>query len=200
MPLYEYSRWVYRVEFSPLALASAQAPRRTPKHIEIPFDNDYVLGKTWIQRLSREPRVPRIESLKFQSESNPEMHYLLKSLLLRPLHLPLPEDNSKEKDSRLLRLLQSYQTFCTSSNPSEKWHACGGIGPGSFERSYMEFKKSMEEPAAEARRKRLKALDYPSFWDSVEVQEELLTAAARNSEAPDGPDVADSEVLSLIHI
>ena len=52
----------------------------------------------------------------------------------------------------------------------------------------------MEEPAAEARRKRLQALDYPSFWDSVEVQEELLTAATRNSEAPDGPDVADSEV------
>ena len=28
MPLYEYSRWVYLVEFSPFALVSAQTPRR----------------------------------------------------------------------------------------------------------------------------------------------------------------------------
>ena len=66
MPLYEYSRWVYRVEFSTYALASAQTPRRTPRHIDIPFDSDYVLGKTWVQRLSREPCVPRIEGMKFQ--------------------------------------------------------------------------------------------------------------------------------------
>ena len=113
--------------------------------------------------------MPRIEGLKFHAESNPEMHYLMKSLLLRPVHLPPQQDQPDDKDSCLLRLLQNYQAFCTSSNPNEKWHACGGIGPGPFERSYTEFKKSLEEPAAEARRKRLKALDYPSFWDTIEV-------------------------------
>ena len=136
MPLYEYSRWVYRVEVSPFAVASAQVPRRKPRHIDIPFHHDYVLGKTWIQRLSREPRVPRIEGMKFHSEANPEMHYLMKSLLLRPIHLPPPPVDVDQGDSKLLRLLHAYQAFCTSANTQEKRHACGGAGPGPFERSY----------------------------------------------------------------
>ena len=57
----------------------------------------------------------------------------------------------------------------------------------------MEFKKSMEEPATEAKRKRLRALDYPSFWDSIEVHAELHAAATRSTEAAVRPDVADSE-------
>ena len=145
MPLYEYSRWVYRVEFSPFAVASAQAPRRKPRHIDIPFHHDYMLGKTWIQRLSREPRVPRIEGMKFHSEANSEMHYLMKSLLLRPIHIPPPVVDVDEGDSRMLRLLHAYQAFCTSAHTQEKWHACGGDGPGPFERSYAEFRASMEK-------------------------------------------------------
>jgi len=148
MPLYEYSRWVYRVEYSPWAAASAQAPRHKPKHVDIPFHEDYMLGKTWIQRLSREPRVPRIEGMKFHSEANAEMHYLLKSLLLRPIHI-LPEgiSNAEEQDSRMLKLLRAYQAFCTSANKQKEWHACGGAGPGPFEKSYAEFRSSMEKLA-----------------------------------------------------
>lgn len=75
MPLYKYSRWVYRVEFCLYGSANAQAPRVKPRHVDIPFHKDYALGKSWIQRLSREPRVPRIEGMKFHSEATPEMNY-----------------------------------------------------------------------------------------------------------------------------
>ena len=71
MSLYEYSRWIYRVEFCPYDVANAKTQRRKPQHIDIPFDEDYALSATWIQRVSREPRVPRIEGMKFESKSNP---------------------------------------------------------------------------------------------------------------------------------
>jgi len=196
MPLYEYSRWVYRVELPPFAVASAQVPRRKPRHIDIPFCNDYALGKTWIQRLSREPRVPRIDGMKFHSDANPEMQCLMKSLLLRPVHIPPPEENLGEGDPRVLKLLHAYQTFCTSANAKEEWQACGRGGPGPFQKSYAQFKASMEKHAEAARRKRLVALDYPSFWDSFEVQQELQEAVrascdSANAEAskaePDRP-------------
>ena len=184
MPLYEYSRWAYRVEFSPFAVASAQAPRRKPRHVDIPFGEEYTLSRTWVQRLSREPRVPRIEGMKFQSSANPEMHYLLKSLLLRPVHLqqsePITtpgEGQAAASDFCTLILLQSYQSLCTSSS-GEEWKATG-IGhdsPGPFERGFKEFSRMMEEPAAQALQKRLAAADYPSFWDTQEVQQELRQA------------------------
>jgi len=40
-----------------------------------------------------------------------------------------------------------------------------------------------EKHAAEARRKRLKVADYPSFWDTIEVQQELQAATRRHSDA-----------------
>ena len=191
MPLYEYSRWVYRIEFSPYALKSAQASRRTPKHIDIPFDEDYVLGKTWVQRLSREERVPRIEGMKFHAEANAEMHYLMKSVLLRPIHPERQQDQNAAADTNHIILLNSYQSFCTSSNADEKWDAIPGSGPGPFQRSYMEFKKSMEQPAKQAKRKRLQALDYPSFWDTQEVHAALQEAATRNNVTAVPPTFAD---------
>ena len=153
MPLYEYSRWAYRVEFSPWAAASAQAPQRKPRHVDIPFQQDYMMGKTWIQRLAREPRVPRIEGMKFHSEANAEMHYLLKSLLLRPIHI-LPEgiSDAEVEDSRMMRLLHAYQAFCTSANKQEEWQACGSAGPGPFEKSYAQFRSSMEKLAHHLRK------------------------------------------------
>jgi len=145
MPLYEYSRWVYRVEFCLYGSANAQAPRAKPRHVDIPFHKDYVLGKTWIQRLSREPRVPRIEGMKFHSEANPEMHFMLKSLLLRPIHLQSHDEaNTDGGDTRTMRLLHAYQSFCTSTSTEEQWSACGGVGPGPFQRSYKQFYASME--------------------------------------------------------
>ena len=148
MPLYEYSRWVYRVEFCLYGSANAQAPRTKPKHVDIPFHKDYVLGKTWIQRLSREPRVPRIEGMKFHSEANPEMHFMLKSLLLRPILLQSHDEaNTDGGDSRTLRLLHAYQSFCTSTSTEEQWPACGGAGQGPFQRSYAQFYASMERLA-----------------------------------------------------
>ena len=45
----------------------------------------------------------------------------------------------------------------------------------------------------EAKRKRLRALDYPSFWDCKEVHAELQAAATRSTKAAARPDVADSE-------
>ena len=119
MSLYEYSVWVYRVESSPYAVSTAQAQKKKPRHLDIPFDPEYSLGTTWTQRLSREPRVPRVEGMRFESLANPEMHYLLKSALLRPVFMGLVASTNEPSPSNLepvrLRLLRSYEPLCTSS-------------------------------------------------------------------------------------
>ena len=187
MNLYEYSRWVYRVEFSPFNVANAQVERKRPRHIDIPFDADYSLATTWIQRLSREPRVPRVEGMKFESLANPEMHYLLKSVLLRPVFLS-PEEATTEpsptkssvREPRQLRLLRSYELLCTEPGGKDcQVLAAANAGPGPFQKSYAAWKGSAQALAAKADQKRLMAADFPSLWDTQEVQQELRFAAAR---------------------
>ena len=187
MNLYEYSRWVYRVEFSPFNVANAQVERTRPRHIDIPFDADYALSTTWIQRLSREPRVPRVEGMKFESLANPEMHYLLKSVLLRPVHLS-PEETTPDaspikrlvREPHQLRLLRSYEILCTDAGRSHcQAPAIAEAGPGPFQKSYTAYKAHVKDLAAKALQKRLIAADFISLWDTQEVQQELCKAAAR---------------------
>jgi len=201
MSLYEYSRWVYRVEFSPFNVANAQVERTKPRHIDIPFDADYALSTTWIQRLSREPRVPRVEGMKFESMANPEMHYLLKSVLLRPVHLS-PEETTPEaspikrlvREPPQLRLLRSYETLCTDASRShEQAPAITEAGPGPFQKSYTAYKARVKVLAAKALQKRLLAADFTSLWDTQELQQELRKAAARLAAADGSADSDNSE-------
>jgi len=187
MSLYEYSVWVYRVESSPFAVATAQAYKKKPRHLDIPFDPEYSLATTWIQRLSREPRVPRVEGMRFESVANPEMHYLLKSALLRPIFISASGSNDEfnlmesfNPEPVQLRLLRSYEPLCTSTK-DEKWQATrtSVSQPGPFEKSYTQYRTSMEGLASEALRKRLSSADFPSLWDTQEVQLELQALASR---------------------
>ena len=86
MNLYIYSMWVYRAERNPYA-TSAPLKESKPRHLEIPFEESYVAGKTWVQRIAIEPRIPKVEGFQFVTDVDPEMHFLLKSVLLRPIQL-----------------------------------------------------------------------------------------------------------------
>jgi hypothetical protein len=86
MNLYVYSMWVYRAERNPYR-ANANDKQTKPRHLEIPFDESYVAGRTWVQRIAIEPRIPKVEGFQFITDVDPEMHFLLKSVLLRPILL-----------------------------------------------------------------------------------------------------------------
>ncbi|CAK0841403.1 unnamed protein product, partial [Prorocentrum cordatum] len=116
MSLYVYSIWVYRVE---LPLHALPAGELDPEgsggrtlHVDIAFDSSYSAARNWTQRLAVEPRIPKAEGFQFVSaESNVETHYLMKSVLLRPVHLP---DADGPNDTKELRYLRAYEHLCAA--------------------------------------------------------------------------------------
>ena len=97
MSLYIYSMWVYRAEKTPFAQDASSNKARKLRHIEIAFHESYAAARTWIQRISKEPRVPKPEGYRFITNADSEMHYLLKSILLRPIYLPEDPEGDETK-------------------------------------------------------------------------------------------------------
>ena len=151
-----------------------------------------------MQRLAQTPRVPKLEGIRFETDANPEMHYLLKSLLFRPLHLPDPTvfqsperpQGTEQYKASDLRALQMYEQLCTAPEGHAAWPAQnGGPGvPGPFERGFKAFLSEEEEKASAAVRKRVTTCTWPSLWETLEVHAELdeLADALEAAEATEG--------------
>ena len=173
MNLYVYSMWVYRVEKNLTMAARSTGDKRAtaPRHVEIDFDEHYPSRESFVQRLTTEPRVPMIEGMQFVSDSNPEVHYMLLSLLFRPIYVPpLAEDESTHE-----RLLRAYQALCTSPNPGEAWPAqnMGPSSKGPFQRGWELFAAEQDAAAREAKRKTRRATGVCSLWRTAEVRQAL---------------------------
>ncbi|CAK0862670.1 unnamed protein product [Prorocentrum cordatum] len=70
------------------------------RHVDIAFDSSHSAARNWIQGLAAEPRAPEPDGFQFASaESSAEAHHLMKSPLLRPVHLPDPGGPSDTKES-----------------------------------------------------------------------------------------------------
>ncbi|CAK0895070.1 unnamed protein product, partial [Prorocentrum cordatum] len=125
MSLYVYSIWVYRAE---LPLHAPPAGELDPEgsggrtlHVDIAFDSSYSAARNWTQRLAVEPRIPKPDGFQFVSvESNAETHYLMKSVLLRPVHLP---DADVPNDTKELRYLRAYEHLCAAPEGEPEWPA-----------------------------------------------------------------------------
>ena len=91
-----------------------------------------------------EPRIPKVEGFQFVSrESNAEVHYLMKSILLQPLYLPLANDEVYTKE---LRYLAAYKALCTAPQGHDRWpaQASGDGSAGPFERAWQLFFRGQE--------------------------------------------------------
>ena len=120
MSLYVYSIWVYRVELPHFRARDKELDDSISLHIDIPFHPSYRAAKNWTQRLAVEPRIHKVTGFQFVAESaNAKTHYLMKSILLRPLDLPDAEEDVHTKE---LLYLQAYQALC-SPPPGEQWPA-----------------------------------------------------------------------------
>ena len=125
MSLYVYSIWVYRVE---LPLHALPAGELDPEgsggrtlHVDIAFDSSYSAARNWTQRLAVEPRIPKADGFQFVSaESNVETHYLMKAVLLRPVHLP---DADGPNDTKELRYLRAYERLSAAPEGEPEWPA-----------------------------------------------------------------------------
>ena len=126
MSLYIYSMWVYRAEKTPFAQDASLKHERKLRHIDIAFHETYAAARTWIQRIAKEPRVPKPEGYRFITEVDSEMHYLLKAILLRPIYLPEQPDSD---ETRQMILLRAYRDLCTPPENEPPWTAFnGGVG------------------------------------------------------------------------
>ena len=92
-----------------------------------------------------EPRIPKVEGFQFVSrESNAEVHYPMKSILLQPLYLPLANDDVYTKE---LRYLEAYKALCTAPQGHDRWpaQASGDGSAGPFERGWQLFVRGLSK-------------------------------------------------------
>ena len=159
MSLAVYAMWVYRIE------KPNQKPTR--RFIEIPFASHYALRNTHLQRLATEFRVPLFEGFTMPScDVDSETAAMYKQLLLRPLAMPGDDD---AEDKRLVR------AFAPISCPSAEASAAGRNleGATAFSRNWLEFSVSQQRDAMAARARFLDRFEWPSAWETAEVQETL---------------------------
>ena len=122
-------------------------------HVDIAFDSSYSAARNWTQRLAAEPRIPKPDGFQFVSEeSNREMHYLMKSVLLRPVHLP---NQDGANDTKELRYLRAYEHLCAAPEGEPEWPAqpAGAGVSGPFQRGWEWFATDQEQLAKRARAK-----------------------------------------------
>ena len=181
MSLYIYSIWVYRVELPRHALPAGElepegSGGRT-LNVDIPFDSSYSAARNYTQRLAAEPRIPKPDGYQFVSEdSNAETHYLMKSVLLKPVRLPVADGAN---DTKELRYLRAYEHLCAAPEGEPQWPAqpAGEGAPGPFQRGWESFATAQEQLARAARAKCLRndvgPWATPSIWNTEEVETAL---------------------------
>ena len=101
MNLYVYSMWVYRAEKN-LTVQKKSSDRPPPaRYVEIEFDDAYPSKNTFVQRLAMEPRVPMLDGMQFIPVTNAEPHYMMLSILFRPVRVPPAKEEDGGRGVRL---------------------------------------------------------------------------------------------------
>ena len=121
------------------------------------------------------------------SHRDRESACLHKQLATRPLAVPIDE---RPED---VRLLASFAPLCAQQEPTvdgpcapkDKWAA------EAFYKSWEKFSKSQTELADEGRRRFLARFEYPSLWETQEMQDHLMELY--NQEASTSVDAEDDE-------
>ena len=72
------------------------------------------------------------------------MHYMLLGILLRPLHLPVPDASPIQQDAPMTergRVLEAYGQLCTAPNNEAPWPAAARSSEdmGPFQRGWHRF-------------------------------------------------------------
>ena len=79
--------------------------------------------------------------MQFATEAqDPELNHMLKSILIRPLHMP---EQVADDDSWKIRELDAFAKLCTPPNTEETWPSLHGgpENPGPCQRGFEQFLK-----------------------------------------------------------
>jgi hypothetical protein len=157
MSLYVYSMWVSRVDLRVVP------PAR--KCLHIPFDEGYAAPNTWVQHILVDPCVPRLEGFQSMINSDPEIYYMCKLVLLRPISMPAEGDS---EDSPELNTLKTISELCK---------ALEGEAPalGPVQRSWESFYAQQMDLVYSGRRK---CLRHPHLWKTAPVDNPRQTLSS----------------------
>ena len=170
MSWYVYSMWIYRVELG----APSQETCSTLRYIEIKFAPHYHLHRTHAQRLATEFRVPFFEGFTMPSATHDaEAAAMYKQLLLRPLAVeagPEPDED---------RLLKAFTPMCLPAGQSELLPSSSGLqharaAASCFSASWQQCAARQKKHALEERLRLLARYEWPSPWETEEVQNRLF--------------------------
>jgi len=156
-----YAMWLFRIE-KPQVRADDR--RKRPRFIDIPFAAHYQLHTTHLQRIATEFRVPLFEGFTMPSSNVcAETAALYKQILLRPLAV-LGGDEPED-----IRVTAAFEPLIRPADgmPHSK------AGAVAFSRNWMAFSAEQENHARRARQSFLDRYEYPSLWETAEVQQEL---------------------------
>ena len=191
MSLLVYAMWVFRVEKPRWCPGATPAPR----FIDIDFATEYALRTTHRQRLATEFRVPLWEGFSMPSSNvDSETAALYKQLLLRPLSVPCGEAPADQ------RLVEAFTPLCS---PGTEGAGLGGCPDGAraFTHNWLRYSEDQEVEARRGFGRFLLRYEWPSLWETAEVQTVLhgMWTPARADAEPDDLGGADAGLLDPVH-
>ncbi|MCP4208139.1 MAG: hypothetical protein GY767_13960, partial [Shimia sp.] len=174
-----YSMWVYRIEKPPRSKAQQGHVRH--RFVDIEFSADYKLNVTHAQRLATEFRVPLFEGFTMPPNSvDAETAAMYKQVLLRPLRVEESEDPED------VRLLQAFDSLCAPCQLNVPQRTRSVQAAQAFSAAWLAFQSAQKAKASEARRRFLSRYEWPSLWETQEVQDRLDAMWAEETGDDDG--------------
>ncbi|CAJ1427508.1 unnamed protein product [Effrenium voratum] len=185
-----YGMWVYRVELPPGADTSIRAA--VPRFMDVYFSPSYKLYNTHCQRISTEPRVPMFEGFTMPTlTTDSERNALYKQLQCRPFSIC--ESKTGEISAEDLVV----DAFAVLSQPRQSRSRNPSLAAATaFTESYLEWFADAETAAAQGRLRLAERQEYPSLWETEELQAamaEKLALAQPDDDELIAPAFADSQ-------
>ena len=151
MSLTVYCMWVFRIDRPP---RRSDKPTK-PRFIDIDFSPSYSLYITHAQRIATEVRVPMFEGFLMPSRNvDAETAAMYKQLLLRPFAV------ESSRDPVDLQVIRAFGVL------SEK----ARNGATAFSENWQKHASLQLDAALEGRRRFLDRYEWPSLWETAEVQ------------------------------
>ena len=190
MSLFVYAMWVYRVEKQPPE--SDPDKVQAPRHVQVEFSPDYKLHHSHQQRIASELRVPLFEGYTMPTSfQDSESAALYKQLLTRPIAITPATDSEDPED---VRLVKAFLPYCASRGTQEEDRSF--TAAKAFTVTWLAFRQEQTTRAMEGRRRFLDRFEYPSLWETEEMQQELGAMYEEYQDSRYKGDIMDDELAS----
>ena len=163
-----YGMWVYRVELPPGAGTSVRAA--FPRFMDLYFDSAYKLYKSHCQRISTEPRVPMFEGFTMPTlTTDSERNAMYKQLQCRPFAISQSRTSGASAEELVI---EAFSEFCHPLKPATSNRSLAAAT--AFTESYLEWFAEVQTSADQGRLRFAKRQEYPSLWETEELQVAML--------------------------